>query len=171
MKNPIKIILIIMAMVLANYSESFSQIRRHRAHVVRRTVNMRHSSRLILRRTAIVILAAQKNVRENRVYTGNLARAIAHQRFARRLFLRGFYLRAIHHSRRARMLAFMSIRANKNVVKTDWEFNDEENQAVQNIPSDQQLDKDLQADDPNASMKDEEFLDTILDDIDVKENE
>src|SRR3990172_5435572 len=86
----------------------------------------RHKARKVIHRTAVAIFAAQKAVREHKVFTGHLARSVAHQRLAKRLFLRGMYLRAIHHSRRARLLAFRAMDANRCPVSKEWRFDPEE---------------------------------------------
>src|ERR1043166_4800561 len=67
----------------------------------------------VIRKTAFVIGIAYKKVKENKVYTGNLARAIRHQKYARILYRKGMYFRAMHQSRRARYFALLAIKANK----------------------------------------------------------
>lgn len=69
-------------------------------------------ARRALRRTAVVLVAAQKAARKGGKYFG-LARAVGHQLYARRQYTLGRYLDAIHHSLRARGLAVTVIELNK----------------------------------------------------------
>lgn len=115
----------------------------------------------VIRRTAVVILAAHKKVKEGKVYTGNLARAIAHQKYARKLFRRGMYLRAIHHSRRARLLAILAIQANKGSVDmAEAKNNVEEDELMKNPPADAELEAELLKEEPGVSLKDEDVVNT-----------
>lgn len=128
---------------------------------------LRIKSKRVIRRTAVVVLAAQAAVKDGKVYTGNLARAVAHQRFARSLWRRGMYLRAIHQSRRARVLALMAINANKGTVKADYNFDKEEQGYAKDSPADSQLDSDLDKEMPGYSTKDEDFINAVIDDVDL----
>lgn len=129
-------------------------------------------ARRVIRRTAIVIQHAQQKVKENKVYTGNLARAVAHQRYARRLYLQGRYLRAMHHSRRARQLAILAIKANKGTETDDMTYNKEDEDIMNSEPvSDKELDDELAKEMPNQSNKDEDFVDAVLTEIDISDIE
>jgi hypothetical protein len=129
-------------------------------------------ARRVIRRTAYVILKAQKQVKEGKVYTGDLARAIAHQRYARKLYFQGKFLRAMHQSRRARQFAILAIQANKGTETADMKL-DPEDEAVMadSTVSDAQLDKDLETDSPGYSQKDEDFINAVLSDIDLGDME
>jgi hypothetical protein len=129
-------------------------------------------ARRVIRRTAVVILTAQKKVKEGKVYTGDLARAVAHQRYARRLYLQGKYLRAMHHSRRARRLAILAIQANKGQETADM-ADDKEDEAVmnENPVSDTELDTELNTASPGYSTKDEDFIDAAISEIDISDLE
>lgn len=131
---------------------------------------LRNKARHVLKRTTVVILAAQRSVRTHKVYTGHLARSVAHQRYARRLFMRHKYMRSIHHSRYARLLAFKAIRANKGVVDKSWEFDNQEG-AGKDAPNEQALDEELQRDMPSAPLKDEDITGANLEDIDISDVE
>ncbi len=123
-----------------------------------------HAHRAI-RRTAAVLIYAHKQVKENKVYTGNLARAVRHQRYARFLFKQGKYVRAIHHARRARQLGFLAINANKGVVQKDWEPNKDE--AGDKTADDKTLEKELPSE--GAGLTDEQLIAQELTDIDLEE--
>lgn len=129
-------------------------------------------ARRVIRRTASVILIAQKKVQENKNYTGDLARAIAHQRYARKLYLRGEFLRAMHQSRRARYFAILSIQANKGTETADMKLDPEDEQVMNENPSsDADIDKDLNSASPGYSQKDEDFVNAALNDIDLTDVE
>ena len=115
----------------------------------------------VIRRTAVVIIAAHKKVKEGKVYTGNLARAVAHQKYARKLFRRGMYLRAIHHSRRARLLAILAIQANKGSADmAEAKNNAEEDELMKNPPADAELEAELLKEEPATTFKDEDVVNT-----------
>lgn len=130
---------------------------------------LKNRTRTFLRRTTMVLLATHKVVKANKVYTGNLARAIAHQRYARKLFFRNRFYRAIYHSRRARLLAFSAIKANKKTVPKEWAFQSGDEAHFKDSPSDAELDKALKAEMPDASFSDEQVIKQSLDDIDISD--
>ncbi len=130
----------------------------------------KEQSKRVIRRTAAVIFAAHKKVKEGKVYTGNLARAISHQKFARKLHRNGKYFRAIHHSRRARHLAIMAIKANKGAESPDMKYSKDDESAMKGGPSDDDLDKELVKEMPGESMKDEDVI-AADPDVDLKEDE
>lgn len=130
-----------------------------------------HAKRVI-RRTAIVIRHAHTVVKENKNYTGDLARSIAHQRYARKLFYEGKYLRTMHQSRRARQLAILSIKANKGTEPVGA-ANDKEDDEIMNAEqvSDADLDKEVDDNMPGYSKKDEDFVNAALEEIDLGDME
>ena len=131
---------------------------------------LRFKTNRVLRRTAVVIIAAHHQLKLNHHFTGNFARAVAHQRFAKRQYSVGNFRRAIHHSRRARLLALTVIRDNKGTPKKEWEFTAEENNPQgKDNPTDEQLDDELSKDNPNQTFKDEDLTDKVLDDINVED--
>jgi hypothetical protein len=117
-----------------------------------------------IRKTAAVIIHAHKQVKQNKVYTGNLARAVRHQRYARWLFHQGKYVRAIHHTRRARQLAFLAINANKGSVNKEWEPGKDESQGA---VDDKELEKELPKD--TEGLTDEQLILQELTEIDLEE--
>ena len=130
----------------------------------------KEQAKRVLRRTAAVILVAHKKVKEGKVYTGNLARSIAHQKFARKLYREGKFFRAIHHSRRARMLAIAAIKANKGAESADMRYSKEDETAMKGGPSDDELDKELLKEMPAESQKDEDVI-SADPDVDIKDSE
>lgn len=138
---------------------------------------IRVKSKRVLRRTAVVMLAAHADLKRGKVYTGDFARAVRHQRYAVFLWRRGFYARSIHHSRRARMLAINVIQANKGTVQPSYKMDKEEDSLSKNTPPDSQLDTDLKNDTefsknaPATSDKDEDFINIMVDDIDLTDLE
>ena len=133
-------------------------------------IRLRLKTNRVLKRTAVVILAAHHQLKINRHFTGNFARSVAHQRFARRQYALGNFRRAIFHSRRARLLALTVLRDNKGALKKEYEFSAEENPPpAKDNPTDAQLDEQLTKDNPNQTFMDEDLVDKILDDIDVED--
>jgi len=118
----------------------------------------KHQAKRIIRKTAVVILIAHKKVKEGKVYTGNLARAVSHQKFAIHLYRTGKIFRAIHHSRRARMFALAAIKANKGSETADINYSKEEDALFKDGPHDEELDKDLAVARPSENTKDEEII-------------
>jgi hypothetical protein len=124
-----------------------------------------------------LMLAAHADLKRGKVYTGDFARAVRHQRYAVFLWRRGFYARSIHHSRRARMLAINVIQANKGTVQPSYKMDKEEDSLSKNTPPDSQLDTDLKNDTefsknaPATSDKDEDFINIMVDDIDLTDLE
>lgn len=115
-------------------------------------------ARHVLRKTAVIILVAHKKVKEGKVYTGNLARAIAHQKYAIKLYRMGEFYRAIHQSRRARHFAILAIKANKGAEMKEWEYSKEEQGALKEGPKDEELDKEMQKEMAAEPVKDEEVI-------------
>lgn len=129
---------------------------------------MRNRARGFLNRTSVVLVSAKTELNKGKNYTGDFSRAVAHQRYAVRLFRNGFYQKAINHSHRARMLALAVIRSNKGQVQRDWELNKEEKDLHANTPSDQQLDSDLTKDSPSLAFDDRKAASADLQGTDVK---
>lgn len=127
---------------------------------------MRMKARNVIRKTGVVIHKAQHIVKKHGAYTGNLAKSIAHQRYAKKLFLRGNFLRSIHQSLHARKLALLAIKANRQPVLTEWEFDKDEQTYSRTSPSDELLQSEMKKEMPGASEKDEEYLEDLLKDID-----
>lgn len=130
----------------------------------------KEQAKRVIRRTAVTILVAHKKVKEGHVYTGNLAKAIAHQKFARKLYRDGKYFRAIHQSRRAKFLAIQAIKANKGVESAEMRYSKDDDEATKGGPSDDELDKELEKEMPGQTMKDEDVI-TSEPDVDLKEDE
>ncbi len=115
-------------------------------------------ARKVLHRTAVVVFHAHKLVKQNKNYTGDLAKAIAHQRFAKKLYVQGKYYRAIHQSRVARMYALKAIKANKGTEIEECKLTPEEKELMKNGPADDELIAEMTKENPGAKMKDEDNL-------------
>lgn len=126
--------------------------------VVRRRAVKNVMARRVIRRTAVVILVAHKKVKENKVYTGNLARSIAHQKHAKRLFAKRMFNPAVYHSLRARRLALLAIKANKGEEPKESAPDKEEGAVAAEAPGDDELDKELKEALPDESEKDEDAI-------------
>lgn len=176
MKNfRILLLLVLFSLLGSGIHEAQAQPPRKRpakkAVVAKRQADKVHARRAI-RRTAFVIHRAHKAVKENKVYTGHLAKAVAHQRYARRLYLRGMFLRAMHQSRVARRHAILAIQANKGTETPDLAFDKEDEEIMNANPvSDDELAAELDKEMPGYSVKDEDFIDKEIGDIDLNDNE
>ena len=124
----------------------------------------------VIRKTAVVIMHAYRRVKTEHVYTGNLARAIAHQKFAIRLYREGKYFKAIHHSRMARRLAILALKANKGEEMADWKYSKEEEANMKSGPTEEELSSELSKEMPGAAVKDEDVISDIPD-VDLKNDE
>lgn len=91
----------------------------------------------VIKRNFPVLMHARKTVRKGKNYTGDFAKAVAHQRYARKMYNRNRYMLAIHHGRRARVLAFKSIEANNGKPKKGWEFTSDESGGDYSPPDDE----------------------------------
>ncbi len=128
--------------------------------------NNQLSAKKVLRRTAIVIRNAHGVVKQNNVYTGNLSKAVRHQKFARVMYRSGKFGKAIRHSRRARQLAFIAINANKGKVDPAWEFTKEEDHK-----GDAMSDADLEKELPMEDITDEDIINASEPDVDINDKE
>jgi hypothetical protein len=120
-------------------------------------------SRQGIHRTAVVIIAAQNAARTEHRYAG-LARAVAHQRYARRLYQEGLYVRAIHQSLRARRLVIVVLKFNRAETVEEAAYNRIEAGYMTNSPPDNNLDQEMAGE---TIGKDEEAVSVHIDlDID-----
>lgn len=117
-------------------------------------------------RTNRVIGHAQMSVKRGGKQTGDLAKAVMHERVAKKLFLEGNYLKAVHHSRRARILAVQAIKANNVKPPLEASFTPVEQQLFEQIPADTDLDSEADTMEP-ATLKDNDLMNGNLD-LDLK---
>lgn len=132
-------------------------------------VNNKIRAKRVIRRTAAVIVKAHKLTKENKVYTGNLAKAVRHQRYAKHLYKKGNFVRAIHQSRLARKYAFLAIKANKGTVDKKDDFDKEDTAGNDKEPNEEELVKELPQD--NATVTDQDLINEEISDIDLSDNE
>ncbi len=118
----------------------------------------------VLRRTNVTIHHAKKQLAEHQNKTGDLAKAVSHQRYAISLLRRGMDKRAIAHSRRARRLAFASIQANQGKIPEGMQF--AEGEGSDDGFSDDQLDADLDKEfGSQVVLEDDRILEDALSDL------
>ena len=129
----------------------------------------KHQARAYLNRTVLIIREAREQLNSGKNYTGDFAKAVAHQKLARNLFLSGDFQKAVFHSHRARRLAFATIRNNKGTVKKDFESTKEEESLQTNPPKDEELDRALKISDPNNNFDDRIAAQAQVKEIDEKE--
>jgi hypothetical protein len=99
----------------------------------------REDANYVIRRTAQVILAAQRAAEYRHRYQG-LSQAVAHQETARDRYREGRYRDAIYHSLRARDISFGIIEANRRRVDHGYRYDDRENYYVKSAPPRNTLD-------------------------------
>jgi hypothetical protein len=114
----------------------------------------RHQVRSYINRTVLIIHEAKKQLEIGKNYNGDYARAVAHQKYARNLFLTGKFQKSVFHSHRARVLAYAVIRNNKGIVLKDLETTKEEETLHANQPKDEELDRVLLINDPKLTFDD-----------------
>ena len=115
---------------------------------------IKHRAKAYLNKTVVIIHAAKAQLLTGKNYTGDFSRALAHQKYARNMFLTGQFQKAIFHSHRARMLAYNVIRNNKGAVTKELESNSEEESLHANQPKDEELDRALIINDPKLTFDD-----------------
>ncbi|MBX9850618.1 MAG: hypothetical protein K2X86_02560 [Cytophagaceae bacterium] len=118
-------------------------------------------------KTNRLIGVAHMAVKRGKVYTGNLGKAVRNQRYAKKLFTNGNYLKAIQYSRRARLFAVEAIKANKVKPTSDATLSPEEEKLAGTMPSDQAMDEEM-AKENVAGVKEEDLINSNNLDIDVK---
>jgi len=111
----------------------------------------------VLLKTNRLIGHAHMSVKRGKVYTGNLGKAVRHERYAKSLYEKGNYLRSIQHSRRARLLALEAIKANKVKPTSDANFTPEETELIGSAPTDKELEDELTTE-KVAEVKDEDLI-------------
>jgi hypothetical protein len=120
----------------------------------------------VLLRTNRFIGHAHMAVSRGKVYTGNLGKAVRHQRYAKALFLKGNYLRAIQHSRKARLHALAAVKANKVKPTSDATITPEETAMMETV-TDEELEAELTKENV-AELKDEDLVKNNKLDLEVK---
>lgn len=141
-----------------------------KARVVARknvTTNVQNKAIKVLKRTNHVIVDAKKAVNKYKVYSGDLSRALHHQKLAKKLMNHNKVNQSMQHSRIAREYAFKSIKVNKGTINKEYEFTQEEKNFMgKNTPNDE-LDADLKSQTPSADYKDENVTDKDMTELDV----
>ena len=128
--------------------------------------SMMHAQQVI-KRTQFVIVKARQAVNKNQNYTGDLARAVAHQKQAKRMFAMKNPHKAILHSKQARMYAFKALGANKSSGDVDqsYQFNAAESATITAEDNALNLDKELE----QTTFDDKAVTDKEMTEMEVKE--
>ena len=101
------------------------------------------SSTKTLVRTSEMMKQARTLVETSKNYTGKLAKASMHQRYAVLLFKENNFVKAVHHTRRARFLCFEIFKENNKEIPQGFEFGKQEEMLVDSeIIDNEILDKD-----------------------------
>ncbi len=120
-------------------------------------------AKMLLNRTNVVVNEARKMVKLNKNYTGDLGKAVKHQKYARQMYLDGKYQQAANHSQRARLLAIDAVKANKGKVEKDWILNKKEKALVKTSPSASELDATAKVGNESDQSVVEEKIDDVND--------
>lgn len=90
--------------------------------------NYRKTARRAIRNSAYIIHNAIQQAQWNGIYNPILSNAVNHQQYAKFLYNQGQYLGALHHSKRARYLAWEAINFNYAAINNpgydDWDDDD-----------------------------------------------
>ncbi|MCX7696494.1 MAG: hypothetical protein N2Z72_02230 [Bacteroidales bacterium] len=108
---------------------------------------MRDKAKNVINRTAFVIYTAHKATVAHKVYTGNLQRALLHQKIAIKMYTEEKYGKAIAHSIRARELAIRHILTNNEQIPQGYEILPDER-----VPMDENTNRELD-DEANTFLK------------------
>jgi hypothetical protein len=122
-------------------------------------------ARIILMKTNRALGVAHMTVKRTKKFSGKLGRAVKHARFARKQYLAGNFDNSIYHSFYARKLAADVMKENNAKTGADYIFSAEENALMTSSPSDEDLIKEVKADNP-ADLKDEDLMNGNLE-VDV----
>ncbi len=129
----------------------------------------KHQAKAYINRTVLILREAREQLNIGKNYTGDFAKAVAHQKLARNLFQSGEFQKAVFHSHRARQLAFATIRNNKGMVKKDFESTKEEESLQTNAPKDEELDRAMKISEPDNTFDDRAAAKAQVKEIDDKE--
>ena len=127
----------------------------------------KNDAKKFINKTGLLILHAQKVVKEGKVYKGNLAKAIAHQTYAKKLYNNGNYLRAVYQSHVARFFAALAIVNNKQKVPNALQTSKQEGKDLGALPAQESLEKELQTEMPDLKYDDSAQL-SITIDVEIK---
>lgn len=172
-------LMVILSGILLSTDASAQQPRKKRAvkravvanRAVKRRAVTRERSRRYLRRTNLAVLSAQRHVKRGKNYTGDFSKSVRNQRYARRLFRRGMYRKAVFYSRRSRLLAYTAIRANKGKVGNDIADEAGDEELYDGIPADTELDIELNKEMGASTASDQDLLNSDLGDIKLNEED
>lgn len=91
--------------------------------------NYRKVARKTIRKTAYIVHNAIQQAQWNGIYNPILSNAVNHQQYAKFLYNQGEYVGAMHHSKRARYLAWEAINFNYAAINNpgydDWDDDDD----------------------------------------------
>lgn len=128
---------------------------------------MKEPAAKFLIKTSKAVQAAYKQLQSGKNFTGDLARAVAHQRFALELYNSGLFQRAAFHSRLARQFAVRSLQANKGNAANFDLAQDEKALFANNSPmfKDAALENELTKKMAGKAFSDQEFINGNITDI------
>jgi len=143
-------------------------VKKHKPVMSKHKVEMRNATK-VLRKTNLVITSARKAVQKSKNNTGNLSKAIAHQKLAKKMLNGHRVHSAVNHSKIARIYAFKAIRLNRGEMKGEWNFTKEENEIMGGKVSDTELEQELNDEMPTANTDDTKVTDKEMSEIEILE--
>ncbi len=114
-------------------------------------------AKVVLMKTNRAIGVAHITVKKTRKFTGKLGQAVKHARFAKKQYEAGNFDKSVYHSLQARKLVVEVMKENGAKTGSDFIFSAEENTFLSSSPSEADLVKELNNDDP-AELKDEDLM-------------
>ncbi len=116
-----------------------------------------------LTRTNKAITTAHSAIKRGKVYNGDYVNALRHQQFAKKMYIRNQYQKAIYHSKKARSLAFKTITDNSARIPSECGITKEEKAMIgTSVPSDRVLAEEI-ALDGQHNLKDIDVIDKTVD--------
>jgi len=143
-------------------------VKKHQPVVKKHKADKRNAIK-VLKKTNVVINSAYEAVQKSKNNSGNLSKAVAHQKLAKKMLNSNRVHKAVNHSKVARVYAFKAIRLNRGEMKGEWNFTKEENITIGNKISDSDLEKELSEELPNSNIDDTKISDKEMSEIEVLE--
>jgi hypothetical protein len=116
-----------------------------------------------LTRTNKAITTAHSAIKRGKVHKGDYVNALRHQQFAKKMYIRNQFQKAIYHSKKARSLAFKTITDNGARIPSECGITKEEKAMIgTSVPSDRVLAEEI-ALDSQHNLKDTDVIDKTVD--------
>jgi hypothetical protein len=115
-------------------------------------------AKAVITKTTNAIGIAHMTVKKTKKYSGKLGKAVKHERYAIKQYKAGNYDKSIYHSFYARKLADEIMKENGAKTNMLFLFTPDEKALMSSSPSDDDLIKEVNADNP-TEIKDQDLMD------------